>query len=85
MSTRPTRHSDLLSRSTDEMIDALGDLRAVSEEMVGLLTSRRAGMWGAGEARRYSELRRREQGAHRRYVAAQRWHDAVRRRLLELA
>ncbi|HEV7862037.1 MAG TPA: hypothetical protein VGR20_05025 [Acidimicrobiia bacterium] len=85
MSTRPDHHPDLLARSNDAMIAALGELCLVSEAMVALLRSRRAEIWAPGEARRYAELRGRELRAHRRYLASQRWHDAVRRRVLENA
>jgi hypothetical protein len=83
MSIRPEHRDDLLSRSTEAMIGALGELCLVTEEMMGLLRSRRAGVWSPDDARRYNDLRRREQLAHRRYVAGQRWHDAVRRRVLD--
>jgi hypothetical protein len=80
----PNHHGDLLQRATETMIGAHDELGVVSAEMADLLSGRRAGTWGTEQARRYADLRRREQRAHRRYLAAQRWHDAVRRRLLEL-
>jgi hypothetical protein len=53
MSLSPGHHGELLRRSTEQMVGALRELRAVSDEMVV-------------------------------YLAAQRWHDAVRRRVIEL-
>ena len=79
----PPHHTELLGRAIEAMIGALEELEGVAGDMAGLL--RRPGAATAGtDEQRYAGLRRLERRAHRRYLAAERWHDTVRRRLLEV-
>jgi hypothetical protein len=81
---RTPNHTELLDRATEAMIRALDELRAAAGEMATLLCARRTATAAIDEERRYAALRRVELRAHRRYLAAQRWHDNVRRHLLQV-
>jgi hypothetical protein len=72
----------LLERARASMIDALTELHAVAGEMLGHLDHRADGPWKAEEAVCYAGDRRREREAQRHYLAAQRWHDTIRRRTI---
>ena len=72
--------ASLLERARATMVDALTDLHAIAAEMLGHLEHGADGPWEAEEAICYTADRRRERDAHRRYLAAQSWHDTIRRR-----
>jgi hypothetical protein len=62
------------------MVEALTELDAAVTEMLAHLEHRNDGPWPAEEAICYAADRRRERDAQRRYLAAQHWHDTIRRR-----
>ena len=70
----------LLERARATMVEALTDLHATTAEMLGHLEHRADGPWQAEEAICYAADRGREREAYRRYLAAQHWHDTIRRR-----